>query len=218
LHAEQKYLEYDDEDSEVDTDETDGESEGMEDDLVDNLLSRQVGGGNGLIKQNIAMHEDNILTQTHEAGDSFKPQAHNTSSAAHKSSARRVSFADEKTPKINEDNDSDSSTESLRIEFKHTPVDSQVQESRMSDEHPIKTPADIHKHIRELMSKHRAPKPILKKSPDLGSSSNDIRSQRMHWLSQPDSVPIITQEIEEPLWNSAAQQPVQFEERPVVIT
>jgi hypothetical protein len=42
--------------------------------------------------------------------------------------------------------------------------------------------------------------------------------QRMQWLSQPESVPIITQEMEEPLWNTATQQPVEeLEERPVVI-
>jgi hypothetical protein len=218
LHAEQRDVEYD-ENSEADTEETDEETETIEDDLINNLFLReQVGGGNGLIKRDIAVREHTILNQTHEAEDSFKPQTQGTSSVAQKSSARHVSFANEGTLKTNVDSDSDSSMESLRIEFQHTPIDSQAQEIRESDAHPIQTPADIHKHIKEMMSKDGTPKPILKnKSADFGSSSSDI-GQRMQWLRQSDSVPIITQEMEEPVWNTATLQPAQLEERPVVIT
>lgn len=210
MYADQRDVEYD-ESSEVDTEET----EAMEDDLIDNLLLReQCVGGNGLIKQKIVTYEHSTLNQTHEPGDIFNSQS--TSSASQKSSARHVSFADEGTPKIN-DSESDSSVESIRIEFWHTPIDSQTQGSRKSEEHPIQTPADIHKHIKELMSKDASPKPILKnKSADLESSSG-IELQRMKWLNQPDSVPI-TQEMEEPSWNTLASQPSQLEECPVVIT
>jgi hypothetical protein len=205
-----------DENIEFDTEET----EAIEDDLADNLhLRDQVSGGNGLIKWDNAMHEHTVLSETHQAGNSFIPQAQSTSSVAQKSSARHVSFADEGTPKINVESDSDSSVETLKIEFQHTPIDIQAQGSRKSDEHPIQSPADIHKHIKELMSKDGTLKPILKNmSADLGSSSNGTGPQRMQWLSQPNSVPIIAQEMEEPLWNLATLQPVQVEERPVVIT
>jgi hypothetical protein len=221
LHAERKDVEQDDDDDDDDENseiDTDDESETLEDDLAGNLLLDQIGGDNGLIKQVSALREHTVLN---ESRDSSRPQEQNAGSAPQKSSTRRVSFADERTPKINEDSDceSDSSAESLRIEFRHTPVDSQPQQSRMADEHPIQTPADIYKCIKELMSKDGLPKSILKnKSTDLGGSS-DMGMQRMQWLSQPDSVPIITQETEEPLWNTATQQPVEEqEERPVVIT
>jgi hypothetical protein len=211
-------VQYDSGNSEDGTDETDEETEAMEDDLAENLLLRERIGGNGLIKRDIAVHERTVLIQTHEAEDSSKLQAQNTSSVTQKSSNRHVSFADEGTPNIN-DSDSDSSVESLRIEFRHTPVHSQAQGSIKYDEHPIQTPADIHKYIKELISKDGIPKSILKnKSADLGSNT-DTGPQQMQWLSQPDSVPIITEEVEEPLWNAATQQPVEeLEERPVVIT
>jgi len=217
LHAECKDVEQDDEDenSEIDTDD---ESDTLEGDLAGNLLLDQIGGGNGVIKQGSAVREHTVLN---EFRDSSRPQAQNAGSVCQKSSTRRVSFADERTPKTNEDSDceSGSSAETLRIEFRHTPIDSQPQQSKKADEHPIQTPADIYKCIKELMSKDGLPKSILKnKSSDLGGNS-DMGMQRMQWLSQPDSVPIITQETEEPLWNTATQQPVEeLEERPVVIT
>jgi hypothetical protein len=214
LHAEHKDVEYDDENSEVDTDD---ESDTLQGDLAANLLLDQIGGGNGLIKRDNAVCEDTVLT---EARGSSRPQAQNTGSVSPKSSTRRVSFADERAPKTNEDSDSesDSDAEPLRIEFRHTPIDSQAQQSRKADEHPIQTPADIYKCMKEL-SKDDLPKSILKnKSVDLGGTS-DIGQQRMQWLSQPDSVPIVTQEPEEPLWNTATQQPIEeMEERPVVTT
>jgi len=219
LHAERNDVEQDDDDddenSEIDTDD---ESDTLEGDLAGNLLLDQIGGGNGLIKQGSAVPEHTVLN---ESRDSTIPQAQNAGSASQKSSTRRVSFADERTPKTNGDSDceSDSIAEPLRIEFRHTPFDSQPQQSRKADEHPIQTPADIYKCIKELMSKDGLPKSILKnKSSDLGGSS-DMGVQRMQWLSQPDSVPIITQETEEPLWNAATQQPVEEpEEHPVVMT
>jgi hypothetical protein len=69
------------------------------------------------------------------------------------------------------------------------------------------------------MSKEDLPKSILKtKLADLGGSSV-MGQRRMQWLSQPESVPIITQETEEPLWNTATPQPVEeLEECPVVTT
>lgn len=215
LHAEREDVEHDDENSEIDTGD---ESDTLEDDLAANLILDQICGDNGLIKQDSALHEHTVLT---EARGSSRPEAQNAVSVPQISSTRRVSFADERTPKTNEDSDceSDSSAESLRIEFQHTPIDSQAQQSRKADEHPIQTPADIYKFIKELMSKNGLPKSILKnKSADVEGSS-DMGMQRMQWLSQPDSVPIITQETEEPLWNSATQQPVEeLEERPVVTT
>jgi hypothetical protein len=216
LHAERKDVEEDDEDenSEIDTDD---ENDTLEGDLAGNLLLDQIGGGNGLIKQESAVGEQTVLNETRH---SSRPQAQNAGPASQKSLTRRVSFADERTPKTNQDSDceSDSSAESLRIEFRHTPIDSQPQQSRKADEHPIQTPADIYKCIKELMSKDGLPKSILKnKSSDLVGSS-DMGMQRMQWLSQPDSVPIITQEMEEPLWNTDTQQPVEPEEHPVVIT
>jgi hypothetical protein len=181
------------------------------------LLINHIGGGNGLIKQDGAQSEHTALT---EARTGSGPQAQNAGSESQKSSTRRVSFADERTQKTNEDSDceSDSSAEPLRIEFRHTPVDSEAQQSGRADEHPVQTPADIYKHIKELMSKDGLPKSILKnKSCDLGVSS-DVGMQRMQWLRQPDSVPIITQETEEPLWNTATQLPEEeLEECPVVI-
>lgn len=216
LHAERKDVEHNDEDDDNETD-TDDESDTLEGDLAANLLLDQIGGGNGLIKQNSAVREHTVLNG---ARDSSTLQAQNACSASQKSSTRRVSFADERTPKTNEASDceSDSSADSLRIEFRHTPIDSQTQQSRKVDEHPIQTPADIYKCIKELMSKDGAPKSILKnKSSDLEGSS-DMGMQRMQWLSEPESVRIITQETEEPLWNTATQQPVEeLEERPVVI-
>jgi len=221
LHAERKDVEHDDDDDDDDDDgdeddETDEESD-TEGDLTANLRLDQIGGGNGLIKQDSAVCEHTVLNG---AVDVSRPQAQNAGSASQKSSTRRVSFADERAPETNEDSDSesDSCAESLRIEFRHTPVDSQPQQSREADEYPIQTPADIYKCIKELMSKDGLPKSILKnKSSDL-EGSGDIGMQRMQWLSQPESVPIITQETEEPLWNTAIQQPVEeLEERPVVI-
>lgn len=214
LHAECKDVEYD-ENSEVDTD-TDEESDAIENDVENLLLREQFRGGNGLIKQNIAMPvpEHAVSTEAHESRNSSKTRAQSTSSVT---PARRVSFADERTPDVNEGSDSDSSAESLRIEFKHTPIESKAQGSTKSDKHPIQTPADIHKCIKELMTKDGIPKSILKnKSTDL-VSKGDTGPHRMQWLQQPDSVPIITQEPEESLWNTAELQPVEeLEERPVV--
>jgi len=217
LHAEGKDVEQDDDDENSETD-TDDENDTLEGDLAATLLLDQIGGGNGLIKQDSAVRE---RTVSNEPSDSSEPQAQNGGSTSQKSSTRRVSFADERTPKTNEDSDceSDSSVESLRIEFRHTRIDSQPQQSRKSDEHPIQTPADIYKHIKELMSKDGLPKSILKNKLSDFEGSSDMGMQRMQWLSQPESVPIITQETEEPLWNTATQQPVEEpEERPVVIT
>jgi hypothetical protein len=217
LHAEHNDVEEDEDDENSETD-TDDESDTLEGDLAANMLLDQIGGGNGLIKQDSAVRERAVLN---ESRDSSEPQEQNPGCASQKSSTRRVSFADERTPKRDGDSDceSDSSAESLRIEFRHTHIDSQPQQSRKADEHPVQTPADIHKCIKELMSKDVLPKSILKnKSSDLGGS-NDMGMQRMQWLSQPESVPIMTQEMEEPLWNTATQQPVEEpEERPVVIT
>lgn len=208
-------MEYGEENSEVDTDD---ETDMLEGEWAANLLLDHIGGGNGLIKRDTVVHEDTAVT---EGRGSLGPQAQNTSSVSQKSSTRRVSFVDERTPIVNKDSDSesDSSTESIRIEFRHTPVDSSPQQSIKSDKYPIQTPADIYKYIKELMSKEVVPKSILKnKSADLAGSS-DIGPQRMQWLSQPDSIPIITQETEEPLWNTAIQQPLEeMEGHPVVTT
>lgn len=213
LHAEHEDVEYD-ENSEVDTD-TDEESDAIEDDVEYYLLREQF-RGNGLIKRDIAMPEHTVSTEAHESRNSSKLQAQSTSSV---STARRVSFADERTPDTNEGSDSDSSAESLRIVLQHTPIESEAKGSTKSDKHPIQTPADIHKYIKELMAKDGVPKSILKnKSTDL-VSRGDTGPHRMQWLQQPDSVPIITEEMEEPLWNTAELQLVEeLEERPVVIT
>jgi hypothetical protein len=193
LHAEHKDTEYA-ENSEVDTD-TDEESDAIENDDVENFLLReQFRGRNGLIKRDIAMPEHVVSTDAHESRNSSKPQAQSTSSIT---PARRVSFADERTRDINEGSDSDSSAESLRIEFQHTPIESKAQGSTKTDKHPIQTPADIHKYIKELMAKDDIPKSILKnKSTDL-VSRGDTGPHQMQWLQQPDSVPIITEEMEE---------------------
>lgn len=210
LHAEDKDVEYD-ENSEVDTD-TDEEN----DDVEYLLLRQQFRGGNGIIKRDIAMPEHAVSTEAHETRNSSKPQAQSTSSI---SPARRVSFADERTPNINESSDSDSSAESLRIEFQHTPIESEAKGSTKSDKHPIQTPADIHKCIKELMAKDGIPKSILKNKSTDQVSRGDTGPHRMQWLQQPDSVPVITQEMEEPLWNTAELQLVEeLEEHPVVIT
>jgi hypothetical protein len=207
-------VEYD-ENSEVDTD-TDEESDAIENDVVENLLLREQFRGNGLTKRDIAMPEHAVSTEAHESRNISKTRAQSTSSVT---PARRVSFADERTPDVNEGSDSDSSAESLRIEFKHTPIESEAQGNTKSDKHPIQTPADIHKCIKELMTKDGIPKSILKnKSTDL-VSRGDTGPHRMQWLQQPDSVPIITHEPEEPLWNTAELQLVEeLEEHPVVIT
>jgi hypothetical protein len=224
LHAELNDAEHDgggddddDDDDERNEIDTDDESDTLEGDVAVNLLLNHIGGGNGLIKQDSAVREHTALT---EARGSSGPQAQNVSSESQKPSTRRVSFADERTPKTNEDSDceSSSSTNPLRIEFRHTPIDGEAQQSGRAGEHPVQTPADVYKYIKELMSKDGLPKSILKnKSYDLGYSS-DVGMQRMQWLRQPDSVPIITQKTEEPLWNAATQLPVEeLEESPVVI-
>jgi hypothetical protein len=222
LHAELNDVEHDGHDDDDDDDEsneidTDDDSDTLEGDVAVNLLLNHIGGGNGLIKQDIAVREHTALT---EARGSSGPPAQNIGSESQKPSTRRVSFADERTPKTNEGSDceSGSSAESLRIEFRHTPIDGEARQSGRADEHPIQTPADIYKYIKELMSKDGLPKSILKnKSYDLGYSS-DVGMQRMPWLRQPDSVPIITQKTEEPLWNAATQLAVEeLEECPVVI-
>jgi hypothetical protein len=214
LHAECEDVEYDD-NSEVDAD-SDEESEAIENDVENLLLRDQIRGENGLIKRDIAMPGHAVSTDAHEFRNSSKPQPQNTRSIT---PARRVSFADERIPNINEGSDSDSSAESLRIEFRHTPIESAAQESSKSDKNPIETPADIHKCIKELMAKDGIPKSILKNKSTGLVSSGGIEPQRMQWLCQPDSVPIVTQETEEPLWNTAELQLVEeLEERPVVIT
>ncbi|PNF25233.1 hypothetical protein B7P43_G13892 [Cryptotermes secundus] len=213
FHADREDMEYD-ENSELDTD-TDEESDAIENYDAEYLLLReQIRGANGLVKQDIAMPEHAVLTEQHESRNGSKPQAQSISSV---SPARRVSFADDRTADINEGSDSDSSAECLRIEFQHTPVESGAKESTKSDGHPIQTPANIHEYIKELMAKNGIPKSILKnKSTDQVSRGN-TGPHRMQWLQQPDSIPIITQEMEEPLWNTAELQPVEeLDERPVV--
>lgn len=208
-------MEYD-ENGELDTD-TDEESDAIENCDAEYLLLReQIRGANGLVKRDIAMPEHAVSTEAHESRNSSKPQAQSTSSV---SPARRVSFADERTPDITEGSDSDSSAECLRIEFQHTPIESEAKGSTKSDKHPIQTPADIQKYIKELMAKNGIPKSILKNKSTDQVSRGDTGPHQMQWLQQPDSVPIITQEMEEPLWNTAELQPVEeLEERPVVIT
>lgn len=215
MHAECKDVEYD-ENSEDDTD-TDEESDAIENNDVEDLLLReQFRGGNGLIKRDVAMPEHAVSTEAHESRNCSKTQPQSTSSIT---PARRVSFADERTPDVNEGSDSDSSAESLRIEFKHTPIESEAQGSTKSDKHPIQTPADIHKCIKELMTKDGILKSILKNKSADQVSRGDTGPHRMQWLEQLDSVPIITHEPEEPLWNTAELQPVEeLEEHPVVIT
>jgi hypothetical protein len=203
------------ENSEVDTD-TDEEDDAIENDIENLLLREHIRGGNGLIKLDTTVLDHDVSTEAHESQNITKPQTQSTSSVT---PARRVSFADERAPDMNEDSDSDSSVESLRIEFQHTPTEIEAHGSTRSDKHPIQTPADIHKYMKLLMAKDGVPKSILKnKSNDL-ANRGDTGPHQIQWLHQPDSIPIINQETEEPLWNTAELRlGEELEERPVVIT
>jgi hypothetical protein len=214
LHAECRDAEYD-ENSEVDTD-TDEEGDAIENDVENLLLRERIRGGNGLIKRDIAVLDHAVSTEAHESQNISKPQAQSTSSVT---PVRRVSFADERASYMNEGSDSDSSADSLRIEFQHTPTGSEAHESTKSDKHPMQTPADIHKYIKELMAKDSVPKSILKNRSTDPVNRGDAEPHQMQWLRQPDSVPIVNQETEEPLWNTAELRlGEELEERPVVIT
>jgi hypothetical protein len=213
LHAEHEYVEYD-ENSEDYTD-TYEEGDAIENDVEHVLLREHIRGGNGLIKRDVAVLDRAVSTEARESRNVSKPQAQNTSPIT---PARRVSFADEKGRDRNEGSDSDSSMESLRIEFQHTYVESEAQEITGFVKHPMQTPADIHKYIKELMARDAVPKSILKnKSTDLMNRGD--AAHHMQWLHRPDSVQIIDQETEESLWNNAELNLVEeLEERPVVIT
>ncbi|XP_069682132.1 unconventional prefoldin RPB5 interactor [Periplaneta americana] len=223
LNAERGGTEYNDDDDDEEEEEedesndaedpanvSDEETVAMEAQLIEDIFAQdQVGGGNGIIRRDVVVRD---------TGSNSEQPVQNANTANQRS-GRRVSFADERTPNVNldSDSDSDSSTESLRIEFLHTPTDNEAQQSVRSDGHLIQTPADIYKHIKEQMSKDAGPKSILKNKITDIEGSGDTGFQRMQWLNQPDSVPIVTQEMEEPLSDFAARYIVdELEERPMV--
>ncbi|PSN41381.1 hypothetical protein C0J52_17509 [Blattella germanica] len=91
----------------------------------------------------------------------------------------RVSFADIKNG--DSDGESDSSGETLRIGFHHTPVVAEVPRNNEPNGHPIQTPADIHRFIKDLILKDGVPKSILK------NKCTDPVSQQMQLANMPES-------------------------------
>ncbi|KAJ9596656.1 hypothetical protein L9F63_012353 [Diploptera punctata] len=142
-------------------------------------------GPNGVVRRNIPLAESP------------------PNSEQHRRSSRRVSFADERTAP--NDSDSDSSTETLRIEFHHTRVKDECKVNKNTDGCCIESPGDIPTYVRDLISKG-GPKSILKNKLEVGGT------QRMKWLEQPESVAILNDEIEEPPLESppSSEPPVVF--------
>ena len=134
-------------------------------------------GPNGLVRRNVSAIEPSVSPQEERR------------------SKRRVSFADEKSSNRDSDSDSESSVETLKIEFHHTPIE---VERKQNKEQGIQSPADIPNFIKDMIHKSGPPKSILKNKQNI-RLNGDAESERMKWLDQPDSVPIITEETEAPL-------------------